>query len=133
VIAVQAWRMLPLATVILLAGMSSIPQEIKEAAEVDGASFWRRLFSIEIPLLLPITGVAVLFGLVFTFTDMTVVYVLTGGGPQNSTQVLASWAFYKGINGGSLGQGAAIAVFMFPVLAGLAALILRLAQRAEVS
>jgi multiple sugar transport system permease protein len=133
VIAVQAWRMLPLATVILLAGMSSIPQEIKEAAEVDGASFWRRLFSIEIPLLLPITGVAVLFGLVFTFTDMTVVYVLTGGGPQNSTQVLASWAFYKGINGGSLGQGAAIAVFMFPVLAGLAALILRMAQRAEVS
>jgi multiple sugar transport system permease protein len=133
VIAVQAWRMLPLATVILLAGMSSIPREIKEAAEIDGASFWRRLFHIELPLLLPITGVAVLFGLVFTFTDMTVVYVLTGGGPQNSTQVLASWAFYKGINGGSLGQGAAIAVFMFPVLAGFAALILRLAHRAEVS
>jgi multiple sugar transport system permease protein len=133
VVAVQTWRMLPLATVILLAGMSSIPQEIKEAAEVDGAGFWRRLFGIEIPLLLPITGVAVLFGIVFTFTDMTVVYVLTGGGPQNSTQVLASWAFYRGINGGSLGQGAAVAVFMFPVLAGLAALILRLAQRAEVS
>ena len=133
VIAVQTWRMLPLATVILLAGMSSIPQEIKEAAEMDGAGFWRRLFGIEIPLLLPITGVAVLFGIVFTFTDMTVVYVLTGGGPQNSTQVLASWAFYQGINGGSLGQGAAVAVFMFPVLAGLAALILRLAQRAEVS
>jgi multiple sugar transport system permease protein len=133
VIAVQTWRMLPLATVILLAGMSSIPQEIKEAAEMDGAGFWRRLFGIEIPLLLPITGVAVLFGIVFTFTDMTVVYVLTGGGPQNSTQVLASWAFYQGINGGSLGQGAAVAVFMFPVLAGLAALILRLAHRAEVS
>ncbi|HEY2959419.1 MAG TPA: sugar ABC transporter permease [Actinomycetota bacterium] len=133
VIAVQTWRILPLATVILLAGMSSIPAEIKEAAEVDGASFWRRLFDIEVPLLLPITGVAVLFGLVFTFTDMTVVYVLTGGGPQNATQVLASWAFYRGINGGSLGQGAAVAVFMFPVLAGLAALILRLASRAEVS
>ena len=133
VVAVQTWRMLPLATVILLAGMSSIPQEIKEAAEIDGASFWRRLFDIELPLLLPITSVAVLFGVVFTFTDMTVVYVLTGGGPQNSTQVLASWAFYKGINGGSLGEGAAVAVFMFPVLAGLAALILRLASRAEVS
>jgi multiple sugar transport system permease protein len=133
IIAVQTWRMLPLATVILLAGMTSIPQEIREAAEVDGAGFWRRLFGIEIPLLLPITGVAVLFGLVFTFTDMTVVYVLTGGGPQNATQVLASWAFYQGINGGSLGQGAAVAVFMFPVLAGLAALILRLANRAEVS
>ncbi len=133
VIAVQTWRMLPLATVILLAGMTSIPSEIKEAAEMDGAGFWRRLLDIELPLLLPITGVAVLFGVVFTFTDMTVVYVLTGGGPQNATQVLASWAFYQGINGGSLAQGAAVAVFMFPVLAGLAALILRLAQRAEVS
>jgi multiple sugar transport system permease protein len=90
--------------------MTAIPQEIREAAEVDGAGFWRRLFGIEIPLLLPITSVAVLFGVVFTFTDMTVVYVLTGGGPQNATQVLASWAFYQGINGGSLGQGAAVAV-----------------------
>ena len=133
IIAVQTWRILPLATVILLAGMSSIPQDIREAAEIDGAGFWRRLLGVEIPLLLPITGVAVLFGVVFTFTDMTVVYVLTGGGPQNATQVLASWAFFRGIDGGSLGQGAAIAVFMFPVLAGLAALILRLAHRAEVS
>jgi multiple sugar transport system permease protein len=133
IIGVQVWRMLPLATVILLAGMTAIPQEIREAAEVDGAGFWRRLFGIEIPLLLPITSVAVLFGVVFTFTDMTVVYVLTGGGPQNATQVLASWAFYQGINGGSLGQGAAVAVFMFPVLVGLAAVILRLASRAEVS
>jgi multiple sugar transport system permease protein len=133
IIGVQVWRMLPLATVILLAGMTAIPQEVKEAAEVDGAGFWRRLFGIEIPLLLPITSVAVLFGVVFTFTDMTVVYVLTGGGPQNATQVLSSWAFYQGINGGSLGQGAAVAVFMFPVLVGLAALILRLASRTEVT
>ena len=133
IIGVQVWRMLPLATVILLAGMTSIPQEVREAAEVDGAGFWRRLFGIEVPLLLPITSVAVLFGVVFTFTDMTVVYVLTGGGPQNSTQVLSSWAFYQGINSGSLGQGAAVAMFMFPVLVGLAALILRLASRAEVS
>ena len=133
VIGVQVWRMLPLATVILMAGMTSIPPEVREAAEVDGAGFWRRLFGIEVPLLLPITSVAVLFGVVFTFTDMTVVYVLTGGGPQNATQVLASWAFYQGINSGSLGQGAAVAMFMFPVLVGLAALILRLASRAEVS
>lgn len=132
IIAVQTWRMLPLATVILLAGMSAIPQEIREAAEVDGAGFWRRLFDIDVPLLLPITAVAVLFGFVFTFTDMTVVFVLTRGGPQNATQVLASWAFFRGIEGGSLGQGAAVAVFMFPVLAGLAALVLRIARRAEV-
>src|SRR6266545_4836953 len=121
VIAVQAWRMLPLATVILLAGLTSIPQDVREAV------------GIEIPLLLPITAVALLFGLVFSFTDMTVVFVLTRGGPQNATQVLASWAFFRGIEGGSLGEGAAVAVFMFPVLAGLAALILRMVSRAEVS
>jgi len=133
VIAVQAWRMLPLATVILLAGLTSIPQDVREAAEIDGAGFWRRMVGIEIPLLLPISAVALLFGLVFSFTDMTVVFVLTRGGPQNATQVLASWAFFRGIEGGSLGEGAAVAVFMFPVLAGLAALILRMVSRAEVS
>jgi multiple sugar transport system permease protein len=125
--------MLPLATVILLAGLTSIPQDVREAAEIDGAGFWRRMFGIDIPLLLPISAVALLFGLVFSFTDMTVVFVLTRGGPQNATQVLASWAFFRGIEGGSLGEGAAVAVFMFPVLAGLAALILRMVSRAEVS
>jgi multiple sugar transport system permease protein len=132
IIAVQAWRMLPLSTVILLAGLASIPQEIREAAEIDGAGFWRRMFGIDVPLLLPITAVALLFGIVFTFTDMTVVFVLTRGGPQNATQVLASWAFFRGIEGGSLGEGAAVAVFMFPVLAGIAALILRMVSRREV-
>jgi len=132
VIAVQTWRMLPLATVILLAGLTSIPKEIEEQAEIDGAGFWRKMFGVTIPLLLPIIAVAVLFGTVFTFTDMTVVFVLTRGGPVNATQVLASWAFFKGIDSGSLAQGAAVAVFMFPVLVGLAALILRVARRAEV-
>jgi multiple sugar transport system permease protein len=132
VIAVQVWRILPLSTVILLAGLASIPQEIREAAEIDGAGFWRRMFGVEVPLLLPITAVALLFGIVFTFTDMAVVFVLTRGGPENATQVLASWAFFRGIEGGSLGQGAAVAVFMFPVLAGIAALILRMVSRREV-
>jgi multiple sugar transport system permease protein len=83
--------------------------------------------------LLPIVAVAVLFGIVFTFTDMTVIFVLTRGGPQNATQVLASWAFFRGIEGGSLAQGAAVAVFMFPVLVGLAAVVLRVARRAEMT
>ena len=132
VIALQTWRILPLATVILMAGLSSIPADVNDAAEVDGAGFWRRLFGITLPLLSPVMTVALLFGIVFTFTDMAVVYVLTGGGPGNATQVLSSWAFYKGITGGDLGVGAADALFMFPVLLGLAALMLRLASRAEV-
>jgi multiple sugar transport system permease protein len=133
VIALQTWRIMPLATVILMAGLSSISQDIKDAAEVDGAGFWRRLFGITLPLLSPVMTVALLFGIVFTFTDMAVVYVLTGGGPTNATQVLASWAFYKGIDGGNLGVGAADALFMFPVLLGLAAIMLRMASRAEVA
>jgi len=133
VIALQTWRILPLATVILMAGLSAIPSEVSDAAEVDGAGFWRRLFGITLPLLSPVMTVALLFGIVFTFTDMAAVFVLTGGGPGNATQVLASWAFYKGINGGNLAVGAADALIMFPVLLGLAAILLRIASRAEVS
>lgn len=132
VIVVYIWRTLPLATVIMLAGLTAIPQDIEDAAEVDGASFFRKLFAIRIPLLLPIIVVAVLYGIVFSFTDMIVVYILTRGGPVDSTQVLATWAYWKGIDGGNLGLGAAIAVFLFPVLVGVAALMLRLAKRAEV-
>ncbi len=133
VILVHTWRMLPLATVILLGGLTAIPKEILDAAEVDGAGFWRRLFQITIPLLLPIMSIAVLFGIVFTFTDIAVVYVLTQGGPFHSTQVLASWAFFKGIEAGDLAQGAAIALFLFPVMAAVAALILRSVHRREVT
>jgi multiple sugar transport system permease protein len=133
VIMVHTWRMIPLATVILLAGLTALPQEIMDAAAVDGAGFWRTLFQIMIPLLLPIISIAVLFGIIFTFTDMTVVYILTRGGPLHSTQVLASWAFFKGIEAGDLAEGAAIALFLFPVMAGVAFLILRLARRAEVA
>ena len=132
VIALQTWRILPLATVIVMAGPSSIPQDIRDATEVDGARFWRRTFQIDLPLLAPVILVAVLFGIVFTFADMAVIFILTGGAPGNGTQVLASWAFYKGINGGNLAVGAADAVFMFPVLLALAAIVLRFARRSEV-
>jgi multiple sugar transport system permease protein len=133
VITVHVWRLLPLATVILLAGLTSIPQDIHDAAAVDGAGFWRHLFEITIPLVMPIMLVAVLFGVVFAFTDMIVIYVLTRGGPYDMTQVLASWAFFTGIDGGDLAEGAAIALFLFPVLAASAILLLRVARRAEVT
>ncbi|HEY5997314.1 MAG TPA: sugar ABC transporter permease [Candidatus Deferrimicrobiaceae bacterium] len=132
VILVHVWRLLPLATVIQLAGLSSIPRDLLEAAEVDGATGWRRTVEITIPLTLPIISIAFLFGLVFTFTDVTVVYVLTRGGPIHMTQVLSTWTFFKGIEGGDLAQGAAISLFLFPVLAGIAVLMLRLARKSEV-
>lgn len=132
VILVHIWRLLPLATVIQLAGLSSIPRDLLEAADVDGASPWVKTVRITIPLTMPIISIAFLFGLVFTFTDMTVVYVLTRGGPVHMTQVLSTWTFFKGIEGGDLAQGAAISLFLFPVLAGIAVLMLRMARRAEV-
>lgn len=134
VILVHVWRLLPLGTVILIAGMNSIPKEILEAAQVDGAGYFRRLFNITLPLLFPVIGVTVLFASLFTFTDMTVVWVLTKGGPPpHSTQVLASLAFLKGIQGGDLAQGAAISLFFFPVLAGVSAIVLGLAKKAVVT
>jgi multiple sugar transport system permease protein len=133
VIGVNVWRLLPLATVIILAGLSSIPHDIHDAAAVDGAGFWRRLFQITIPLMMPIMLVALLFGIVFTFTDMIVIYVLTRGGPYDTTQVLASYAFFTGIMGGDLAVGAAISLFLFPLLVAAAILFLTIARRAEVS
>lgn len=133
IIAIDAWRLLPLATVIVLAGLTSIPHELREQAQIDGAGFWRTLFGVTLPLLTPILSVALLFGIVATFTDMTAVYILTNGGPDNATQVLPSWAFTKGIQGGDLSGGAATALFMFPVLLALSILMLRRASRAEVT
>ena len=133
VITIHVWRLLPLATVIILAGLSAIPQDIHEAAMVDGTGFWRHLFQITIPLVLPIMVVAVLFGVFFTFSDMIVIYVLTRGGPYDMTQVLASLSFFTGIDGGDLAEGSAIALFLFPVLAATAVMILRFARRSEVT
>ncbi|MBG0567932.1 carbohydrate ABC transporter permease [Actinoplanes aureus] len=132
VIAVHVWRLTPLAAVIMVAGLVAIPRDLDEAARVDGAGYWRRMFEVTIPLVLPVAAVAALFGAIFTFTDMAVVDVLTNGGPNNATQVLTSWAFFRGIDGGDVGQGAAIALFLFPLLLAAAIAILRAVRRLEV-
>ena len=132
VIAVHVWRLTPLAAVIMVAGLVAIPRDLDEAARVDGAGYWRRMFEVTIPMVLPVAAVAALFGAIFTFTDMAVVDVLTNGGPNNATQVLTSWAFFRGIDGGDVGQGAAIALFLFPLLLAAAIAILRAVGRMEV-
>jgi multiple sugar transport system permease protein len=133
VILVHTWHVLPFATVILLAGWTSIPRDIPEAAAVDGAGYFRTLFQITLPMLLPIINVALLFGVIFTFTDMTVIYILTRGGPYDTTQVLPSLAFFTGILGSDLAEGAAISLFLVPLLGVVAWLMLRTASRAEVT
>lgn len=131
VLMIHIWRTTPLAAIIVLAGLAGIPKELNEAAAIDGASEARQILLVRIPLLLPILAVAILYGIVFTFTDMAVVYILTRGGPMDTTQVLASWAFFKGVEGTNLAQGAAIALFLFPVLVAAAIVMLRFAKRTE--
>lgn len=133
VIMVHVWRLLPLSTVILLAALTTINKDVLEQAEVDGAGFWRTLFQIKIPLILPIMGIAILFGMILTSGDFTVVYVLTRGGPIFYTQVLPTWAYFKGIEGGSLAQGAAVALFLLPLMLVVTIMVLRLARRAGVN
>jgi multiple sugar transport system permease protein len=133
IITVQAWRTIPFATVIFLAGISSIPQEVDDAAAIDGATGLKKFWYVSLPLQLPIALVAVLFGIIFTATDMVVPYILTNGGPFNSTQVLTTWAFQVGIVSGNVGEGAAIALFMLPLLAVVTVAMLVFARRAEVT
>jgi multiple sugar transport system permease protein len=133
VTSVHAWRIIPFAVVIFLAGLASIPTEVEDAAKVDGATGLKKFWYVTLPLQLPIATVALLFGIVFTATDMTVVYILTQGGPFNSTQMLTTWSYFVGIRGGSLGEGAAISLYLLPLLVVVAVLMLRFARKVEVS
>ena len=133
IIAVHAWRILPFATVIFIAGLASIPAEVDDAAKIDGATGLKKLFYVTLPLQLPIALVALLFGIVFTATDITVVYILTNGGPFNQTQMLTMWAFQTGIRGSSLGAGAAISLYLLPILVFVSIGMLWFARRAEVT
>ena len=133
VILVHIWRLVPLSAVILLAGLTSIDQELVDQAHVDGASGLRTHLQIKLPLITPIMAIASLFGFILIFTDLVVVFVLTRGGPIYYTQVLSMWAYNKGIEGGALAEGAAIALFFAPVLLVAAILILRTVRRIEVN
>lgn len=132
VIVVQAWRLFPFAAIVFLAGLTSVPKTIIDASYIDGAGYWRRTFQIVLPMILPIMMVAMLFGLVFTFTDMSVVYLLTKGGPTNSTQVLGSLAFQVGILSGDVGQGAAISLYLFPFMLLATFFLLRYLRRRDI-
>ncbi len=135
VIAVHAWRIIPFAVVIFLAGLASIPKEVDDAAAIDGATGFKKFAFVTLPLQLPIATVALLFGIVFTATDMAVVYLLTQGGPPPSfsTEMITTWSYKTGIESGSLGPGAAISLFLLPMLAVVSIAMLVFARRTEVS
>jgi len=115
-IAANIWRGIPFVAICLLAGLQTISPSLYEAAMIDGANAWQRFWHITLPLLLPILAVVLTFSVLFTFTELQLVYAITRGGPVNSTNLMATLAFQRGISGGQLAEGAAIAVAMIPFL-----------------
>ena len=130
-ILVNTWRGMPFFAITLLAGLQTISPDLHEAAALDGANAWHRFWHVTWPLLLPVTLVVVVFSVIQTFSDFQLIYVLTGGGPANSTHLVATYAYQIGVASGLLGQGAAISLFMFPVLFGVVWVQLRYLKRME--
>ena len=115
-IAANIWRGIPFVAISLLAGLQTISPALYEAAMLDGASSWQRFRFVTAPMLMPILAVVLTFSVLFTFSDFQLVYAITRGGPFDTTQLMATLAFQRGIPGGQLGEGAAIAVSMIPFL-----------------
>src|SRR6516164_8200469 len=132
VVVVHAWRLFPFGVVIFLAGFTSVPKDVLDAATIDGAGFWRRNYQIIVPMIAPIVLIALIFGTVFTFTDLSVVYLLTKGGPMNGTQVLGSLGFQVGIMSGDVAHGSVICLFLFPFLLIACIAFLRALRRREI-
>ncbi|MBI3455337.1 MAG: sugar ABC transporter permease [Candidatus Rokubacteria bacterium] len=131
VIVVNIWRGLPFFAVTVLAGLTAIPTDLYEAAEVDGAGRWGRFWHVTYPLLKPILAVVILFSTIFTFADFNIVYVLTRGGPQESTHLFATLSYALAFESMQLGKGAAVSLFMFPVLVVVVALQFHFLHREE--
>ena len=129
VVAVNVWRGLPFFAITILAGLVSIPNEMYEAAEADGAGAAARFWHITLPMLKPVLAIVVLFSTIFTFSDFNIVYVLTHGGPINSTHLFATLSRQIGLESGQIGQGAAISLYLFPVLVLVVWLQLRFVRR----
>jgi multiple sugar transport system permease protein len=119
IIIVNVWRGIPFFAITLLAGLQTVPQELYDAASIDGSGVFSRLRHITLPLIMPVIVIVTIVSVIGTFADVQVVYALTGGGPNNTTHVLATLSYKVGLNNGKLGQGAAIALHMLPFLLGL--------------
>jgi multiple sugar transport system permease protein len=128
---VNVWRGVPFFGMMFLAGIVTVSKDLYEAATVDGANAWQRFWSITFPHILPIIVVATLFSFVRTLGDFQIVWILTKGGPINSTHLVATLAYRSAIQGGNIGQGAAIASFLFPFLVVIIILQIRYLRREE--
>ena len=114
---VNIWRGTPFYAISFLAGLQTINPDLYEAAAIDGATGWQRFWHVTLPGIKPITVVVLVFSIIVTFADFQIVYVLTRGGPANSTHLFATYAYQVAMVGSRLGLGAAVSLFMFPILA----------------
>jgi len=129
VVIVNTWRGLPFFAISILAGLMTIPDALYEAADIDGARWHRKYWHITLPLLQPVIAVVVLFSTIWTFADFQIVYILTHGGPINATQIFSTMAFDIAMVAGRIGEGAAISLFLFPILLIVIILMLRYLRR----
>jgi multiple sugar transport system permease protein len=125
VILVNVWYGAPFFLIMYLAALKSVPEQLYEAASIDGANAWQKFMHITLPMMRNIIAITVLFSLIVTFANFDIVQIMTAGGPRNMTHVFATYAFLLGIRSGDLPLGAATSLFMFPILAIAAVFILR--------
>ena len=125
IILVNIWVGAPFFLIMDLAALKSIPEDLYEAASIDGANYWQKLFFITLPMMKNIISITILFSIIVTFANFDIVRVLTRGGPIDTTHLFATYAFRVGIESGDIPLGAAVSLFMFPVLAVLSFIILR--------
>jgi multiple sugar transport system permease protein len=123
------WRGTPFFGVTILAGLQAVPSELHDAAAIDGAGAWQRFRNVTLPIITGVMLVSTLFSIIMTFADFQLIYVLTKGGPANETHIFGTYAYQIGLSATEIGQGAAIALYMFPILAVLAVLLLRYLRR----
>ena len=125
VILVNVWIGAPFFMIMYLAALKSVPEQLYEAASIDGATWWQRIWYVTLPMMRNIIAITALFSLIVTFANFDIVRVLTRGDPLNTTHVFATWAFRVGIESGDIPLGAAVSLFMVPILAVAATFILR--------
>jgi multiple sugar transport system permease protein len=116
VIAVNIWRGIPFFTIGLMAGLQTINQSLYEAADIDGASPWMKFKNITLPMIMPLLAVITTFSIIWTFADFHLIWIMTRGGPANATHIYGTLSYQRAIPGGHLGEGAAISIFLFPIL-----------------
>ena len=125
VILVNIWVGAPFFMIMYLAALKSVPEQLYEAAAIDGANWWQRIWFVTLPMMRNIIAITTLFSLIVTFANFDITRILTAGGPLDSTHIFATWSFRLGIEGGDIPLGASVSLFMAPILAIAAIFILR--------